>query len=138
MDKFVFSHRVYYNETDQMGRVYHSNFLIWMERARTEWIRSTGVSYKEIEDMGFMLPVSSVEVKYLNGVGYDTLVNIVVEVEEFSRIRLKFSYEFYDEKYVAKYGNGTTSHIFTDKSGKPKRIPEKLYEKIKGGFKWKI
>lgn len=133
MHKFVFPHRVYYNETDQMGRVYHSNFILWMEHARTEWIRSTGTSYKEMEDMGFMLPVSDLSIKYFKGIDYDTVVKISVEIVEISRIKIKIYYEFNDENFTVKFGTGYTSHVFTDKSGKPKRIPEELFEKIKGG-----
>ncbi len=133
MHKFVLPHRVYYNETDQMGRVYHSNFLLWMEHARTEWIRSTGTSYREMENKGFMLPVSDVQIEYLRGVGYDAVVNISVEIAEFSRIKMEFCYEFYDEEFSVKFATGRTSHVFTDKGGKPKRIPEELFQKIRGG-----
>jgi len=58
-------HRVYYNETDKMGRVYHANFLNWMEEARTEYIRNHNLNYKKMEENGILLPVSEISIKYL-------------------------------------------------------------------------
>ena len=87
-------HRVYYNETDQMGRVYHANFLFWMEKARTEWLRVKGISKKELEEMGIMLPVVDLSIKYFNPVSYDDIVVIETEVEEFTKLKVKFIYNF--------------------------------------------
>jgi acyl-CoA thioester hydrolase len=133
MPDFVLPHRVYYNETDQMGRVYHSNFAIWMEQARTEWIRSRGTSYRKMEDMGIMLPVSDLQIKYFKGVKYDTVVYVHLEIVELSRIRMKFTYKFYGESAGIKFAEGATSHVFTDKAGKPSRISKELFDKIRGG-----
>lgn len=124
-------HRVYYNETDQMGRVYHANFLIWMEKARTEWLRNLGISYKELEELGVMLPVSELSIKYFNPVSYDDEVIIQVEAVELSRIKVVFSYKFLNDSNVV-FGESNSINVFTDKNGKIKRLDKNIFEKIKG------
>src|SRR5207253_1816106 len=68
--------RVNYSETDQMGVVYHANYLIWFDRARTELMRETGVTYKELEQQGVYLAVSEVKVRYRAAARYDDLVRV--------------------------------------------------------------
>ncbi|MDO5088490.1 MAG: thioesterase family protein, partial [Leptotrichiaceae bacterium] len=68
--KKSFNVRTYYYDTDHMGVVYHANYLKWMEIARTEYFRDI-LPYKEIEDMGIMMPVKSLSIEYINSVGYD-------------------------------------------------------------------
>ena len=124
-------HRVYYNETDQMGRVYHANFLFWMEKARTEWLRARGISYKELEELGIMLPVSELSIKYFNPVEYDEEVLIDVIIEEFTRIKVKFLYKFSNNKEIL-FGESQSINVFTDKNGKIKRLDKEIFDRIKG------
>lgn len=124
-------HRVYYNETDQMGRVYHANFLFWMEKARTEWLREKGISYKELEETGVMLPVKELAIEYLNPVNYDEEVIIDVEIEEFTRIKVKFNYIFFNEEGII-FGKSNSINVFTDKDGKIKRLNKEIFDRIKG------
>ena len=123
-------HRVYYNETDQMGRVYHANFLLWMEKARTEWLRVKGISYKELEEMGIMLPVLDLSIKYFNPVSYDDIVVIETEVEEFTKLKVKFIYNFYSEDRI-KFAESKSTNVFTDVNGKLKRIDNEIFVRIK-------
>ncbi len=123
-------HRVYYNETDQMGRVYHANFLFWMEKARTEWLRVKGISYKELEEMGIMLPVVDLSIKYFNPVSYDDIVVIETEVEEFTKLKVKFIYNFYSEDGI-KFAESKSTNVFTDVNGKLKRIDNEIFVRIK-------
>lgn len=123
-------HRVYYNETDQMGRVYHANFLFWMEKARTEWLRVRGMSYKELEDLGIMLPVSDLSIKYMNPVSYDEEVIIDVAIEEFTKLKVKFLYKFFNKNNVI-FAESKSTNVFTDKMGKLKRLDNDIFLKIK-------
>ncbi|BDU50531.1 acyl-CoA thioesterase [Haliovirga abyssi] len=125
------SHRVYYYETDKMGRVYHSNFLKWMEEARTEFIRVKGISYKEIEEMGYLLPVKELNVKYINPVEYDEEVMICISIEKFTRLIIEFKYEFWDRDMKLKFGEASSISIFTNKEGKPIRVDKELYGKLR-------
>lgn len=130
MRKSTIVHRVYYNETDQMARVYHSNYLVWMEKARTEWLRECGISYKELEDMGIMLPVSELNIKYLNAVEYDEDVHIEIYPEKLSRIKVDFKYDFYNKDKSIKFAESSSTNVFTDKKGKIKRISKELLDKF--------
>ncbi|MBN1469175.1 MAG: acyl-CoA thioesterase [Fusobacteriaceae bacterium] len=123
-------HRVYYNETDQMGRVYHANFLFWMEKARTEWLRVRGMSYKELEDSGIMLPVLDLSIKYINPVSYDEEVIIDVSIEEFTKLKVKFLYKFFNKNNVI-FAESKSTNVFTDKMGKLKRLDNDIFLKIK-------
>ena len=123
-------HRVYYNETDQMGRVYHANFLFWMEKARTEWLRARGISYKELEEMGIMLPVSDLSIKYFNAVSYDDIVIINTYAKELTRIKVQFFYEFFSENGT-KFAESNSINVFTDGNGKIKRLNREIFEVLK-------
>ncbi len=120
-------HRVYYYETDKMGRVYHANFLGWMEEARTEYLRARGITYAELEKQGILMPVSEINIKYLNPVEYDELVQIIITPVVLTRVKVEFKYEFYDKEMKIKFGEGVSTNVFADSSGKIKRIEKELY-----------
>ena len=84
--------RVNYSETDQMGVVYHANYLIWFDRARTELMRETGLTYKELEQQGVYLAVSEVSVRYRAAARYDDLVQVRCWVRELASRRVTFGY----------------------------------------------
>lgn len=91
---FHFTHqlRSRYSETDKMGYVYYGHFLQYFEVARTELVRSLGVSYRQMEDDGFMLPVIHSEIRYKNPVFYDELMDIEVLVFKKPQVRLETFY----------------------------------------------
>ncbi|WP_321328820.1 thioesterase family protein [uncultured Ilyobacter sp.] len=124
-------HRVYYNETDQMGRVYHGNFVNWMEKGRTEWLRSKGISYKELENIGVFLPVKDIGIEYFLPVEYDDVVKINAKAECITRLKVEFQYEITDESGERLYARGKSTNIFTGKNGKPKRIDNKFLSIIR-------
>ncbi len=124
-------HRVYYYETDKMGRVYHSNYLKWMEETRTEFLRSKNIRYKDLEEKGIFLPVTEVGIKYLRPVEYDENIMIKLSIVELNRIKVKFLYEFYDEMGKMKYGEAFSVNVFSDENGKLKRTDMKIIEALK-------
>ncbi|MEI6856583.1 thioesterase family protein [Psychrilyobacter sp.] len=124
-------HRVYYNETDQMGRVYHSNYVLWMEKGRTEFIRAKKISYKSLEEDGIFLPVSDIGIKFLKAIEYDMELKIKTILVDINRIKVKFRYEFYDKEMQTLFGTATTTNIFTDRDGILKRVGKELIEHIK-------
>ena len=126
-------HRVYYYETDRMGRVYHSNFLNWMEIGRTEFLRNNGVIYKELEDIeGVILPIREINVKYINPVEYDEEILIDVDIEKISRVKIEFAYKFYSSDREVLFGEAKSVNIFADKSGKPIRVSNEMLVKLGG------
>ena len=124
-------HRVYYNETDQMGRVYHGNFVNWMEKGRTEWLRSKGISYKELEGIGVFLPVKDIGIEYFLPVEYDDVVKINAVAECITKIKVGFKYEITDESGERLYARGKSTNIFTGKDGRPKRIDNEFLSIIR-------
>ncbi len=124
-------HRVYYNETDQMGRVYHGNFVNWMEKGRTEWLRSKGISYKELESIGVFLPVKDIGIEYFLPVEYDDVVKINAQADCITKIKVEFKYEMTDESGEKLYARGKSTNIFTGKDGKPKRIDNEFLRIIR-------
>ena len=108
---------------------YHANYLKWMESARTEYFRDI-LPYKEIEDMGIMMPVKSLNIEYINSVKYDQDIEIIIELKEIDSIKVRFFYEIYDENNVLK-ATAETLNVMVDKSGKLKRLPKDILAILK-------
>lgn len=119
--------RARFAETDQMGIVHHSNYVVWCEAARVEWLRSRGVSYREIEDDGVSLAVSEFSITYRQAVKFDDVVHIQTAVTELRSRRVAFSYALLhaDGAVAAK---ATSVHIPTDGSGRAIRLPARWFE----------
>ena len=116
--------RVRYQETDNMGVVYYANYFIWFEVARTEYLRSEGISYRSLEDRGLYLMVASATCQYKSPARYDDIVEIETWVSQLKNSSMKFEYKlFIGERVVA---TGESIHVFTTKSGKPVRIPQEI------------
>lgn len=124
--------RVRYKETDRMGIVYHSNYVVWFDVGRTELLRSLGFNYRNLEEIGLMLPVVEVNVKYKSPSYYDDLIEIDTCILELSRVKIKFGYKVYrEDKLLAE---GYSVHGFTDNKLKPialNKFNEELYNKLK-------
>ena len=85
--------RVRYAETDKMGVVYHSNYLIWFEIGRTTLLKEIGLPYRELETAGFRLPVLEVTAKYLRPAVYDDVLTIITTMREKPLLRITLEYE---------------------------------------------
>src|SRR5881398_799729 len=123
--------RVNYSETDQMGVVYHANYLIWFDRARTELMRETGVTYKELEQQGVYLAVSEVNVRYRAAARYDDLVRVRCWVRDLASRRVTFGYAVERAGSGELLATGETSLIALDRRRNPTRIPEHVCERLK-------
>lgn len=123
---------VRYAETDQMGVAHHSVYPIWFEVARTDFIKTIGVSYGDMEKMGVMLPVTDIGVKYIRSAYYEDVVTVRVFVDRVTNVRISFRYEVLrGEELLA---TGTSGHAWVDaKTFRPislkKRLPE-IYQKL--------
>jgi acyl-CoA thioester hydrolase len=85
--------RVRYQESDQMGVVYHANYLNWFEIGRTEMIRQMGYTYRKMEEQGLLLPVTGLDVKYHKPARYDDEIIIFTRIAAFSGLRLSYEYD---------------------------------------------
>lgn len=107
--------RVRYGETDQMGYCYYGNYAQYFEVGRVEAMRSIGMSYKTIENKGFMLPVSTFSVKYKAPALYDDLLTITTKILALEGVRLFFEYEIKNEENRL-IATAETVLVFVDKT----------------------
>jgi len=118
--------RVRYAETDQMGVVYHANFIIWFEVGRVEMLRSLGFSYKEMEEQDDThIVVVSVKCDYKRPARYDDPVRIRTRLTDARSRILRFAYEIFHDATGELLATGETSHVVCDGQGRPKSLPEK-------------
>jgi acyl-CoA thioester hydrolase len=120
--------RVRYAETDRMGVVYYANYLVWFEVGRTEWLRDTGWTYREMERDGISLPVIEVHCEYRQPARYDDDLEIMTRANLVTPVRVRFDYEVVrpaDETIAAA---GYTVHAALDMAGKPCRLPARILE----------
>jgi acyl-CoA thioester hydrolase len=120
--------RVRYAETDRMGVVYYSNYLIWFEIGRTEWLRDTGWTYREMEAEGLALPVIEAHCEYRLGARYDDDLEIRTSGRLVSPVRLAFDYEVVRRGDDAVLAVGHTIHATIGRGGRPVRLPARVKE----------
>jgi acyl-CoA thioester hydrolase len=118
--------RVRYGETDQMGVVWHGNYILYFETARTEALRACGGSYRDIEARGIMMPVVDVDVHYLKPACYDDLLTIVVRVEAPPGARMTFAYEVLSEAGETLITGHTVLAFVDVRTRRPCRPPVEL------------
>lgn len=127
--------RVRYGETDKMGYVYYGNYPLYYEVGRTELMRNFGYSYNKIEEMGIILPVKTLDVKYHKAAMYDDLLTLKTTIKEIPGVRITFYYEVLNEKQEL-LNEGSTMLIFVDeKSRRPRKAPDELIKKLEPYFK---
>lgn len=116
---------VRYAETDQMGVVHHSNYLVWFELARTALCHDTGWHYAEIEAAGHYLVVTGTETRHIRGAKYGDIVQVACRLDRMSSRGLRFAYRVTrGDELLAR---GATEHIWVAiRNGRPCRIPETL------------
>lgn len=120
--------RVRYGETDQMGYCYYGNYAQYFEVARVESLRELGVSYKELEDRGVMLPVSELSVKYKFPAKYDDLLTIEATITELTGARIFFDYTIVNEENTLIATAKTTLVFVAKTSMKPISPPADFIE----------
>lgn len=122
-------YRFIYGDTDQMGIVYYANYLRLFELGRNEYMRSTGVTYREVEARGIKLPVTGASLKYKKSARYDDLVHVQTRITSIRGARVHFAYEIRDEEGDVMV-EGATEHASLDKNGRVVRLPADLVEKL--------
>ncbi len=113
---------VRYAETDQMGIVHHSNYPIWFEAARTDFIKKMGISYSDIEARGFLLPLIELKCRYKGTARYEDEIVIKTSIKEMSPVRITFYYELFKSGSSEVITSGETMHVWTNKDLKPVNI----------------
>lgn len=117
--------RVRYAETDRMGLLHHANYLVYFEQGRTELLRQTGRSYKDVEDQGFFLVLAKVEVRYRQPARYDDVLTLRTIVTRTTPARIEHRYEVLRDAQLLAEGSSTLACV--DRTGKLQTMPEWLY-----------
>ena len=118
--------RVNYSETDQMGVVYHARYVVWLDMARTEHLRTAGMSYKEVEAMGVRLAVGELNVRYRQAARYDDLVRIRCWVKDLGSRRILFGYAVEHAETNELLATATTAMFSINDNHRPTRLPSEV------------
>ena len=125
---------VRYVETDQMGIVHHSNYLIWFEAGRTDFIKGSNISYTEMEQEGILIPLAESNCRYIVGAKYEDELSIKTWIKELTPVKVEFNYLVIREKDEKEIAKGSTLHVFVGRDFKIinlKKSNLKVFEKLK-------
>jgi acyl-CoA thioester hydrolase len=126
--------RVRYAETDQMGYVYYGNYAMYYEVARVESLRQLGLTYKQLEAMGVMMPVLEHTTRYKAPARYDELLTLRTTIKEKPGVRIRFFYEIYNEQNRL-INEANTELVFIDmKTNRPCRAPQQMQDVLAAYF----
>lgn len=114
-----------YGETDQMGIVHHSNYARWFEIGRFDFFRSMGISNKETEERGILLPLYEMNCKYISPARAEDSITVMTSLNECTRVRVKFSYQIFNTHNKKILASGQTMHAWTDKNLQPINVQKK-------------
>ncbi len=117
--KFEYIREINYYETDRMGVVHHSNYIRFLEEARSKWMKQLGIPMEELEKMGFTIPTLEVNCQYKNHVTSGDIISIKPIVTEYNGVRMKVSYSVIDTKTDKEVIKAWTKHCFTNNELKP-------------------
>ncbi len=125
--------RVRYAETDQMGVVYHTHYIVWCEVGRTDYIRSLGTSYADIERQGIKLAVADVHIRYLAAARYDDLIRVRTWLERVQSRAVTFGYELTRSEETAdrRVATATIKLVALDGEGSPCLLPAPLLKRLR-------
>jgi acyl-CoA thioester hydrolase len=125
-DRFVSetTFHVRYAETDAMGVVHHTKYLVYFEEGRSDYMRQRERSYAEVEASGYYLPVSELGARFVGAANYGQRVTIRTWIEELRSRRLTFAYEVVEAESGDVIVTGFTRHVWTDRDGKVTTMPQ--------------
>ncbi len=133
---YIYTRRVNYHETDQMGVVHHSNYLRYFEEARTDFMRTVGLPYAVMEARGILMPVLEVACRYKSPARYDDELTIRSRMNELDAVRCGVAYTVHNQEGQL-LAEAASKHCFIDKGFRPlslKRSAPDLYEVFAGFY----
>ena len=125
MEYTPYLHRVQYYETDQMAVAHHSNYIRWLEEARTDFLAQHGISYKAMEEQGIIVPVVDVSCRYLISARYDDVMEIHPAMTLYNGVRMQFSYEIRFKSDGRLAASALSTHCFIGEDHKPMALQKK-------------
>ncbi len=125
---------VRFAETDMMGIVHHSNYLVWFEAARVAWMDAAGVPYKELADNGNHFTVTGVQIEYRAPARFGDVVRVTAAVERMRSRQVIFAYTVCNATDNTLLATGRTEHISVDLAGRMASLPPRISERLQAGF----
>ncbi len=124
--------KIYYSDTDCGGVVYYANYLVYFEKARTQWMEERGAGVKELAEKGVLFIVSKAEVQYKSPARYGDVLTVETQVDKIGAARIIFTYRVLRKADGKLIASGNTDLACISKDLKPCRIPPEVLEKIRG------
>ena len=131
--EFIYERKINYYETDRMGVVHHSNYIRYLEEARTEWLEVLNMPFDLLEKNEITIPVLGVNCTYKYHVTFGDTILIKTYAKEYTGVRMTIGYEVTDKKNGNIVLTGETKHCFTDRNLKPinsKKYAPQFHEKF--------
>jgi acyl-CoA thioester hydrolase len=122
--------RVRYSETDQMGVVYHTNYLVWCEIGRTDFIRASGLTYAELERRGVLLAVAEATIRYHAAARYDDLIRVETTLAAVRSRAVTFDYLITNADTAERLSSARTVLVSLDRRGRPTMLPEAFRQQL--------
>src|SRR5262249_5838557 len=116
-----------YAETDRMGFLHHANYLVYFEQGRTELLRSQGLSYKDLEDQGYLLVIFKADIHFRSPARYDDLITLRTTVVRTTTVRIDHGYELFRDGALLAEGKTTLACI--DRAGRVQALPDFLRDR---------
>ena len=123
--------RVRYSETDQMGVVYHGNYIPYFEIGRVEWLRDKGISYKSMEESGIALPIVSMNINYKKSARYDELLTVHTVFKSQTSVKIEFDCAIYNESNELLTKAQFILVFVSLKTGRPTAPPDYILDLMK-------
>ena len=125
---------VMYFEVDGMGIVHHSNYPLWFEKGRRDYLRKAGVSSSQIAGKGCFLPLSEIECKFKSPAKYGDEIVVITKIVSMSCVKVKFEYQVYERRKGKLLAMGKTVHAWTNEKIEPinmEKTAPKIYLRLK-------
>lgn len=117
-----------YSETDQGGRIYHANYLVWLDVARTDYFRSIGIAYDELERLGYYLVIKNISCDFLSPSHYNECLTIQINKVKLSSVKLEFYYKIFKDNI--DIATAYTKLAFVNEKGELIKIPHHVWNLI--------
>lgn len=127
----IYQHKVQYYETDRMGITHHSNYIRFMEEARTEWMEAMGMSYDTFEKLGLTSPMLSVNCNYKKTTTYSDVIDIAIYIKDCAHLKIRVAYVMTCRGEVVC--TGESSHCILDAASRPVSL-KKSYPEIYANY----
>ncbi|MDE0079159.1 MAG: thioesterase family protein [Caldilineaceae bacterium] len=123
---------VRFAETDQMGVVHHSEYVVWFEAGRVAWMAAAGMPYTEIAGAGYNFAVTDLKCRYRDAIRFGDAVQVITRLGSLRSRQVEFVYEIRNPHTRAIYADGHTRHICVDGDGRMTRLPDWIAQRLTG------